>query len=53
MWVKQEGHFRRVCYLWRSILPEGVMRMSDYQLISIVFTVIGLLFVAYQLGTKQ
>ena len=48
---KQEG-FLLGGYVPALQKPE-VMRMSDFELLTIVFTVIGLLLTAFKLGKKQ
>ncbi len=48
---KQEG-FLLGGYVTALQKPE-VMRMSDFELLTIVFTVIGLLLTAFKLGKKQ
>lgn len=39
-----------VCFRLGSTKAEGVMRMSSYEELMIVFTVIGLLLTVYTLG---
>ena len=36
-----------------STKAEGVMAMSDFELLTVMFTVIGLLLTAFALGTKK
>ncbi len=48
---KQEG-FLLGGYVPALQKPE-VMRMSDFELLTIVFTVMGLLLTAFKLGKKQ
>ncbi len=50
-WMRQEGSYRRVSP--GPTKAEGVRHMSDFELLTVVFTVIGLLLTAFALGTKK
>lgn len=49
--VKQEGSYW-MGMLSRPYESREVMHMSDFELLTVVFTVIGLLLSAYKLGRK-
>ena len=48
----QEGYYRHLLFLGCTKVKE-VMRMSDYELLMIVFTVIGLLITVFALSSTK
>ena len=50
---KQEEHFTAGVFPSGLTTSEGVSRMSDYELLSIMIGFMGLLFMAYQIGLNR